>query len=96
MKVGDVFVGVVVYFAINLVGGFLTVGAANGGGHNAAVATGAVLFALIAFGGGGAMMATGSSSTKAMGLGLMIGWALTSILSVGMCTGLNPTLYKSS
>lgn len=27
------------------------------------------------------------------GLGLMIGWALTSILTVGYCTGLNPTMY---
>ncbi len=26
-------------------------------------------------------------------MGLMIGWALTSILTAGICTGLNPAMY---
>ena len=28
-----------------------------------------------------------------LGLGLMIGWALASIVSAGFCTGLNPAIY---
>ncbi|MFI7615462.1 hypothetical protein ACIBP6_29965 [Nonomuraea terrae] len=33
------------------------------------------------------------SWTRGLGLGLMIGWATWSIVSVGFCTGLNPGLY---
>lgn len=59
-----------------------------------AFAAGAALLALIAFVGGGALVfANKSVWTRGIGMGLMIGWALTSILTVGFCTGLNPTLY---
>lgn len=30
---------------------------------------------------------------KGLGIGLMIGWALMSIVSAGICTGVNPNLY---
>ena len=33
---------------------------------------------------------------EGLGLGLMIGWALTSLVTVGFCTGINPTMYASS
>lgn len=70
---------------------------ANSGHETVAVAIGAVAFALIAFGGGGVLIARGKSPyAKSIGLGLMIGWALTSILTVGFCTGLNPVMYKGS
>ena len=52
------------------------------------------MLALIAFGGGGALLATRKPrGRRGMGMGLMIGWALTSIVTVGICTGLNPALY---
>jgi hypothetical protein len=31
--------------------------------------------------------------SQGLGMGLMIGWALVSIVSAGFCTGLNPGLY---
>lgn len=96
MAAGDMVGGVFLYWTINFVGGFAVLGASNGGSHPAAVAIGAVVFALIAFGGGGALLAVRSRRAKAIGLGLMIGWPLTSIFTVGICTGLNPVMYKGS
>lgn len=55
--------------------------------------TGAVILAVLAFGVGGGFLAVRRPWARGLGLGLMIGWALTSIVSVGICTGLNPVLY---
>ena len=57
------------------------------------MATGAVVLALVALGGGGALLATSNTMGKGLGLGLMIGWAFLSLVSVGFCTGLNPEMY---
>lgn len=61
----------------------------------AAVAVGAVALVLIAFGGGAGLIALRKPWTKGMGMGmgLMIGWNLLSITTVGFCTGLNPEMY---
>lgn len=48
------------------------------------------VLATIAFGGGGLMRRYGSPKVKAIGLGLMIGWAVASIVSLGSCTGIRP------
>ena len=46
-------------------------------------------------GGGAALLAVRNPHAKGVGLGLMIGWALTSLVTVGFCTGINPALYTS-
>ena len=83
---------VVAFGAVNLLVGLvvLAVAAEHGG---AVVGVGAVILALIAFGGGACLIALRRPWTKGLGIGLMIGWALLSITSVGFCTGLNPEMY---
>lgn len=97
IHIGMVFAGVAIYFAINFVIGFAAFAVA--GTSTSGDATGiflgtAVLLALIAFGGGGGLLAVRSPFAKGLGLGLMIGWALTSVFTVGICTGLNPAIYS--
>jgi hypothetical protein len=96
MSTGHVFAGIVPYFGINFVGGLIIFSAANGGGHPPVIASAAIVLALIAFGGGGLLLAAGGPAAKGMGLGLMIGWAVTSIVTVGFCTGLNPVMHERS
>lgn len=91
ISVGMVFLGSFLYCVVNVMTAFAVV-TASGGGH-AAVVGGAVVLALGALGGGGALLATSNSSARGLGLGLMIGWAFLSVVSVGFCTGLNPELY---
>lgn len=55
----------------------------------AAQITLAVLLAGVAFGGGGALCFVRAPWARGFGIGLMIGWALLSIVSGGLCTGLN-------
>ncbi|MCT7368083.1 hypothetical protein A7R75_03655 [Mycolicibacterium llatzerense] len=83
--------GVLIFPVINVGIGFVTVMIANQGKF--LLALGAVALVLVAFGGGFSLWKTGNPASKGLGLGLMIGWALTSILTVGYCTGLNPTMY---
>jgi U5 snRNP spliceosome subunit len=60
---------------------------------NIAVGFGAAALVLIAFAGGFGLIGLRRPWTKGLGLGLMIGWALISVVSAGYCTGLNPELY---
>lgn len=92
ISVGMAFFGAFLYFAINFVVGFAVLTMADSNGR-AAVATGAAALALGALGGGGALLATKNPNVKGLGLGLMIGWAFLSVVSVGFCTGLNPEMY---
>ena len=88
---GGVVCGVILFPVLNVGVGFLTVMLADQ--QKVLLAFGAALLALLAFGGGYALWQTGNPGSKGLGLGLMIGWALTSILTVGYCTGLNPAMY---
>jgi hypothetical protein len=91
-----VFVGPVIYAAINIVLGFmafLVAGSTTNQGSNVVFGVTAVGLALIAFGGGTVLLLLRSPYAKGIGLGLMIGWALTSVFTVGFCTGINPELY---
>lgn len=92
---GAAFAGAALYAVINtIVGPMVLFGLANAVSPKIAFAAGATLLALIAFGGGGALLFVKKyASARGIGMGLMIGWALTSILTVGICTGLNPMLY---
>lgn len=94
---GAVVVGVFLYFGINLVVGFMVIaGLAQAVSSHAALVTGAIVLGLIAFGGGGVLVALRNPWARGIGMGLMIGWAITSIVTVGFCTGLNPTLYETA
>ena len=92
ISVGMAFLGAFLYFVFNLVMGFAILAVAGSSG-NGAVAAGAAVLALTALGGGGALLATSNPTFKGLGLGLMIGWAFLSLVSVGFCTGLNPEMY---
>jgi hypothetical protein len=83
--------GVFVYFTVNFVIAFMAIVAVDSG--KGVLIGAAMLLAAIAFGGGGALLARPSPTAKGLGLGLMIGWALTSVFTAGFCTGLNPTMY---
>jgi hypothetical protein len=61
---------------------------------NTVLGFGAVLLALIAFGGGAALLRSRNPNTRGLGVGLMVGWALMSLFTAGFCTGINPELYK--
>ncbi|MGE5696120.1 MAG: hypothetical protein ACM4D3_13070 [Candidatus Sericytochromatia bacterium] len=92
--VGLAVVGSVVYFVVNFVVALLVLMLASDSSTSKAVlATGTVGLALFAFGGGAVLLALRRPWTKGLGLGLMIGWALTSIVTVGFCTGINPSIY---
>ncbi|QEN17029.1 hypothetical protein D3H54_05630 [Mycobacterium sp. ELW1] len=92
ISVGMAFLGAFLYMPLNFVIAFAVLAMSDGRGHGTVV-LGAVVLALIAFGGGGVLLATGKANGKGLGLGLMIGWAVLSVISVGFCTGLNPELY---
>ncbi|MGH3765964.1 MAG: hypothetical protein ACRDS0_07510 [Pseudonocardiaceae bacterium] len=49
----------------------------------------AIVLAGVAFIGGGALCFIRSPRWRGFGIGLMIGWALLSIVSAGVCTGLS-------
>lgn len=70
--------------------------AGSGGGSEfrfaAGMYTGITMLAV--FGGGAALIRRGTPKAKGAGLGLMIGWALVTVCTVGFCTGVNPTLYE--
>jgi hypothetical protein len=95
--VGLAVAGAFGYFLVNFVTVFLVmIMAADSSSSKAVIAAGAVGLAVFAFGGGGGLLAVRKPWAKGLGLGLMIGWALTSICSIGFCTGINPTIYGSA
>ncbi|NBE95114.1 hypothetical protein FE391_18555 [Nonomuraea sp. KC401] len=96
MLVAFAFVGLVGYSVINVVVGFAVFLAAVESEANSTpiVIAGAVVLALVGLGAGiGLCLVRGKVWARGTGLGLMIGWALWSILTAGMCTGLNPSVY---
>lgn len=92
-----VFVGCAVWAVINVVVALVAIivsASATVGSDNVILGVGAFGLAAIAFGVGGGLLATHNRHAKGFGLGLMIGWALTSLLTVGVCTGINPGMYN--
>ncbi len=98
IAIGMVFAGSAIYFAINLFVALAVLAVAGSAGQsgNAMLAGAAVMLFLIAFAGGAGLLASRNRYAKGLGLGLMIGWALLSLFSVGFCTGVNPAMYTSS
>ena len=98
ISAGMAVLGCFVYFAFNFVVGFvgfIAEGSRSTGSPHFGIIGTAVVVVLVAFGAGGAMLATHNSNARGFGLGLMIGWALTSLFTVGICTGLNPQVYST-
>ncbi|TDE42576.1 hypothetical protein E1295_27760 [Nonomuraea mesophila] len=90
------FVGLIVYSVINTVLGFAVFLAAVDAERNSTpiVIAGAVVLALVGLGAGiGLCLVREKVWARGTGLGLMIGWALWSIMTAGICTGLNPSVY---
>lgn len=93
-----VLLGPLIFVVLNVIVGFSTVmmtGWADSAGISSDVVLGlgAALLTLLAFGGGAMMLRSTSADTRGLGLGLMVGWALTSLVTAGICTGVNPTMY---
>ncbi len=90
-----VILGPFLYAALNLVIGFIAfIGAGSTDNPDIVLGGTAVLLALIAFGGGATMLFSKNPTTKGLGIGLMVGWALVSLFTAGLCTGINPDLYS--
>ncbi|MEV0613663.1 hypothetical protein AB0I81_10105 [Nonomuraea sp. NPDC050404] len=89
------FAGLAIYSVLNTVIGFFTFITALDADGSATpyFIVGAVLLALAGLGAGIGLCFVRRPWARGLGLGLMIGWALWSILSAGLCTGLNPSLY---
>jgi hypothetical protein len=90
------FVGFVLFVVLDVLAFFLTLGIADAtprGGRGLVVGAGALILAGIALGGGIALVRLRRPWAKGLGLGLMIGWGLVSIVTAGFCTGVNPTIY---
>ncbi|UBU13653.1 DUF1129 domain-containing protein [Nonomuraea gerenzanensis] len=89
------FAGLAIYSVLNALIGFFIFFAAMsaGSGATAYLVAGAVLLALVGLGAGIGLCLVRRPWSRGLGLGLMIGWALWSILSAGICTGINPSLY---
>lgn len=94
MLIGLLFAGLALYSALNIVVGFLMFFASMDSDTSSLyLITGAVVLALVGLGAGIGLCFVRKPWSRGLGLGLMIGWALWSILSAGFCTGLNPSLY---
>ncbi len=89
LTVGLAFVGVFGYIVVNVVVGFVAIATESSVG----VGIAAAVLALFAIGLGLTLVFMRKPWSKGLGLGLMIGWALVSVVSAGFCTGLNPGLY---
>jgi hypothetical protein len=87
--VGLAFAGVFAYVVVNVLASLIALSL----GSSVAFGVAAVFLALVAIGGGAALIILRRSWALGLGLGLLIGWALASIVSAGYCTGLNPGLY---
>ncbi|MFI9593592.1 hypothetical protein [Nonomuraea sp. NPDC052265] len=85
--------GVFAYSVVNGIVGFFIFFSAIGGANKGVVIGGAVLLAVVGLGGGLGFGLVRRPWSRGLGLGLAIGWALWSMLTAGICTGLNPSLY---
>ncbi|MFI6921412.1 hypothetical protein ACIBIZ_15790 [Nonomuraea spiralis] len=85
--------GLFAYSAVNVIVFFAVFIAVFDGGNKALVIGAAVLLAVVGLGGGLGFGLVRRPWSRGLGLGLAIGWALWSMLSAGVCTGLNPSMY---
>jgi hypothetical protein len=81
--------GVVCYIIVNVIIGIVALSLES----TVAIGVGAATLALIGLGVGLTFVLLRRTWSIGLGLGLMIGWSLVSIVSAGFCTGLNPEMY---
>ncbi|MGN9837699.1 hypothetical protein ACTMTI_06230 [Nonomuraea sp. H19] len=79
------------YLVINLAVGLAVVSLET---TTVAIAVAAGFLALLGLGAGLTLVLLRKPWSVGVGLGLMIGWTLASIVSAGYCTGLNPEMYR--
>ncbi|MCP2347104.1 hypothetical protein [Nonomuraea roseoviolacea] len=89
LVVGLACAGAFGYWVVNLFVGLIAITFES----RVAVGVGAAALALGALGGGVLLVLRRKPWALGLGLGLMIGWALASIVTAGFCTGINPELY---
>ncbi|MFG1947405.1 hypothetical protein [Nonomuraea sp. NPDC048826] len=89
------FAGLSIYSVINLVLAFFIFFAAMNSPAQSTplVIVGTVALVVCGLGAGIGLVLVRKPWTRGLGMGLMIGWALWSICTAGLCTGLNPALY---
>ncbi|MEV0684956.1 hypothetical protein AB0I35_13940 [Nocardia sp. NPDC050378] len=92
--------GALSFIGVNAMAGFvvLMLAASTADATAARVLFGlaALVSAGAAFGGGWALIRLRKPVWKGFGLGLMIGWALTTVCTAGFCTAVNPYLYTDT
>ncbi|WP_245672856.1 hypothetical protein [Aldersonia kunmingensis] len=91
--VGLAFAGIGLFIAANLAVTFVVL-LLSIDGSTGWLIVGAAGLALFAFGGGISLVLLRRPWAKGLGLGLMIGWALMTVVTAGFCTGVNPALYS--
>ncbi|NUW46302.1 hypothetical protein [Nonomuraea rhodomycinica] len=88
------FAGLALYSALNFLLVLVVLFAAmDKGGNQLWTAIAAVVLALVGLGAGAGLLVLRRPWATGLGLGLMLGWALWSIVSAGFCTGINPGMY---
>ncbi|MGA5463565.1 hypothetical protein [Mycobacterium sp. NPDC050041] len=96
ISAGLAVLGTLLYIMVNSVLAFAAfIVGAQTSNSDAVFGGAAVMLLLIAFGGGAALLRSKNPNARGLGLGLMIGWAVTSLVTVGFCTGINPELYTT-
>ncbi|MEV6150565.1 hypothetical protein AB0L53_09505 [Nonomuraea sp. NPDC052129] len=89
MIVGLAFAGAFGYWILNVIVGLIVLSMSS----TVAIGVAAGLLAVVGIGAGIVLVVLRKPWALGLGLGLMIGWALASIVSAGYCTGLNPGMY---
>ncbi|TDD30917.1 hypothetical protein E1286_45635 [Nonomuraea terrae] len=89
MVVGTAFAGLFGYFVVNVLVGLVALSLQS----TVAIGVAAGFLALLGLVAGVVLVVLRKSWSVGLGLGLMIGWALASIVSAGFCTGINPEMY---
>ncbi|MEU7744303.1 hypothetical protein [Nonomuraea sp. NPDC049158] len=93
--VGLAFAGLVAYSIVNAILGILIfVSTLDQNGTNYPIIISCTIFlALFGLGAGAGLQFLRKPWATGLGLGFLVGWALWSILSAGICTGISPDLY---
>lgn len=98
VTLGFAFAGLILYSVVNVVVVFqVFFSAANTSGSGVTpVALGALALAVTGLVAGGALLLVRKPWARGLGVGLMSGWALWTIMTAGLCTGVNPSFYGAA
>ena len=93
--IGLAFAGLIAYSIVNAILGiliFISTLDQNGPNHPIIISC-TIFLALLGLVAGAGLQFLRKPWATGLGLGFLIGWALWSILSAGICTGISPDLY---